>query len=102
MERTYIELMGFAAGTLTTLSFLPQIFKIAVSGKTRDISVYMYLALSAGIFLWLVYGVNIKELPIIIANGVSLVFCLVILVMKFVFSVVDRTGAARHREEDRG
>lgn len=98
MERAYIEIMGFIAGTCTSLSFLPQIFKMAKTGKVRDISVYMYLVLSLGIFLWLIYGLNIRELPIIIANSVSLVLCLVILVMKFVFSCIKEPRSGEEEE----
>ena len=80
MERADVEVVGFVAGACTTLSFLPQIFKIAKTGKVRDISVSMYLVLSFGICLWLIYGLNIREFPIIIANSISLVLCLGIVV----------------------
>ncbi|MFA6635939.1 MAG: SemiSWEET transporter [Candidatus Omnitrophota bacterium] len=95
MERIYVELVGFIAGICTTLSFIPQIVKMVKTGKVRDISFSMYLVLSFGIFLWLVYGVYIKELPIIMANGVSLVLCLVILAMKMIFPLGERSRSAR-------
>lgn len=95
MERAYIEIIGFAAGTFTTLAFLPQIFKIASTGKVRDISVSMYLVLGFGIFLWLIYGLNIGELPIIIANSVSLVLCITVIAMKFVFSRIGGSSPSK-------
>lgn len=100
MERAYVEMIGFVAGACTTLAFLPQIFKIAKTGKVRDISVSMYLVLCCGIFLWLIYGLHIKEYPIIIANGVSLVLCLVILVMKFVFSLIEKQKSSSRETAD--
>jgi MtN3 and saliva related transmembrane protein len=91
VERIYVELVGFVAGICTTLSFIPQIVKMVKTGKVRDISLSMYLVLSSGIFLWLIYGVYIKELPIIMANGVSLILCLVILAMKLIFPLAERS-----------
>jgi MtN3 and saliva related transmembrane protein len=103
VERAYVELLGFLAGACTSLSFIPQILKIAKTGKVRDISVCMYLVLSSGIFLWLIYGINIGELPVIIANSVSFVFCLAILAMKMFFSIYHKAEAPTEPagEEDR-
>lgn len=85
MKREYVELVGFVAGACTTFSFIPQILQIFKTGKVRDISVSMYLVLTSGIFLWLIYGIYIGELPIICANSVSLIFCVVILSTKLFF-----------------
>lgn len=84
MERSYVEMAGYLAGACTTFSFVPQILKMIRTGKVRDISVSMYLVLSLGLSLWLIYGIYIGEIPIIFANSVSLVLCMIILVMKLV------------------
>lgn len=85
-EKMYTGIIGLAAGACTTVSFIPQILKIFRTGKVRDISTSMYVVLTTGIFLWLVYGIFLGELPIILANGVSLILCLVILAAKMVLS----------------
>ena len=73
------------AAVLTTASFLPQVWH---SFKTRDvsgISLGMYSVFTVGIALWLVYGLLIGAWPLILANGITLVFALAILVMKLRF-----------------
>ncbi|MBI3545658.1 MAG: SemiSWEET transporter [Gammaproteobacteria bacterium] len=80
MEST--NLLGFAAGTLTTLAFLPQAIKTWRSKSARDISLGMFVVFSSGVFLWLLYGVQLNALPIIIANSVTLVLALTILIFK--------------------
>ncbi|OGQ53464.1 MAG: hypothetical protein A3J24_02915 [Deltaproteobacteria bacterium RIFCSPLOWO2_02_FULL_53_8] len=80
MEMT--TLLGFAAGTLTTVSFLPQVIKAWKTRHTGDISGYMFILLLVGICLWLVYGIVMADMPIIAANGVSFLFVSVILYFK--------------------
>ena len=89
MEKIHIGITGLIAGACTTISFIPQILKIIKTRKVRDISGAMYTVLTTGVFLWLVYGIFLRELPIILANGVSLVLCLGILVMKFIYGKKD-------------
>ena len=75
-------IIGLTAGTLTTAAFLPQVIKTFKLKETKDISLWMYIILSGGIFLWLVYGLLIKDLPIIAANSVSIVLASIILFYK--------------------
>jgi len=75
MQDFHIGVIGIIAGICTTVSFIPQIVKIVRTGHVRDISLYMYIVLTAGIFMWLVYGILIGELPIILANSVSVLLC---------------------------
>lgn len=78
----YVEIIGFAAGTLTTISFLPQVLKIVRTRHTRDISLGMFAMLGTGIFLWLVYGILIGSLPVILANAISFILTLIIVIFK--------------------
>lgn len=82
MSFEHAEVLGTLAGTLTTVSFVPQVLKIWKSKSAKDISFGMFLLFSAGILLWLVYGILIGAQPIIIANSVTLVLALAIVVMK--------------------
>jgi len=79
------DLIGSIAGTLTTVSFLPQVFKTYRSRSAKDISLVMFLLFSLGVFLWLLYGLSLQSMPIIVSNGITLVLALSILVMKFWF-----------------
>ena len=77
-----IEIIGYAAGFLTTLSFLPQLLKTLRTRSTKDISLGMFLIFVIGISLWLLYGIMLKETPIIIANSATLILAVPILLMK--------------------
>lgn len=73
------DLIGYAAATLTTLSFVPQ---AVLTLRTRDvsgISLGMYSCFTIGVALWLLYGIELGEWPIIAANAVTLTLALVIL-----------------------
>lgn len=74
--------LGTVAGTLCTVSFVPQVLKIAKSRDTHDISLITFVMFSSGVFIWLLYGISIMEWPVIVANGITLLLALVILGMK--------------------
>ena len=72
--------LGYLAACLTTGSFVPQAWQTFRSDNLAGISVSMYSAFTAGVALWLLYGVALGEWPIIIANLVTLALASVILV----------------------
>lgn len=76
------ELFGYLAATLTTVSFIPQVVQIWRSKHTKDISLGMYSIFTAGIAVWLVYGILLGSMPIIIANCVTLILAGSVLAMK--------------------
>ncbi|MBC8413635.1 MAG: SemiSWEET transporter [Nitrospira sp.] len=78
----YISFIGLVAGTCTTLSFIPQVSKTMKTKETSSISLGMYLILATGIFLWTVYGFLIGSMPIMIANGISLLMAIFVLILK--------------------
>ncbi len=78
-----VTLLGLSAGGLTTVSFLPQVIKTWRSKSASDISYGMFTLFSSGVLLWLLYGIALAAPPIIIANAVTLVLALTILVLKF-------------------
>ena len=79
-------IIGLAAATGTTLSFLPQAMRIIKTKHTKDLSLAMYLIFTTGVFLWLVYGILIKDLPVIIANAITLLFTSTILIFKIKYN----------------
>jgi MtN3 and saliva related transmembrane protein len=78
----FITLLGLAAAVCTTLSFLPQAVKTIQTKNTSGISLSMYALFTFGTFLWFLYGLFSVNIPIIIANGITLLFALVILAYK--------------------
>lgn len=82
MDLNLTSLIGLVAGICTTGAMLPQVYKALKTRNTRDISLLMYILLSMGIFLWFVYGLLLKEVPILLANGISFVLAVMVLMLK--------------------
>jgi len=76
------EWLGYAAATLTTLSFVPQAVKTIRSKDTRSLSLGMYVAFTVGIAFWLGYGIVLQSWPMIVANVVTLLLATTILGLK--------------------
>ncbi len=77
--------IGSLAAALTTLSFIPQVLQVWRTRCTKDISLGMYAIFTAGVGLWMVYGLMIDSLPIIIANGITCLLAGAVLTMKLRF-----------------
>lgn len=82
MELGHLNFLGYLAGFFTTLAFLPQVVKCWKTKKTKDISFLMFLIFVLGVFLWLIYGFLTHNLPIIIANLITFVLSLSVLIAK--------------------
>ena len=76
------EIIGGVAATLTTSAFIPQVWQVWRTRHTDDISLGMYTLFTAGVGLWLVYGILLESWPIIIANSITLLLAGAVLVMK--------------------
>lgn len=76
------RIIGLAAATLTTIAFVPQVWRSLKTRDTRGISLGMYTVFTLGIALWLVYGLLINDLPVTLANAVTLVLALAVLILK--------------------
>ncbi|MFA5331081.1 MAG: SemiSWEET transporter [Methanoregula sp.] len=74
----YITLLGFVAGVLTTVAYVPQVVRSWKLKETKDLSLAMLVLYLSGVSLWLVYGTWINSLPVIVANGVSIVLILIL------------------------
>ena len=82
--------IGYAAAALTTCSFVPQAW---LTFRTRDvsgISLGMYGVFTAGIALWLAYGLLLRAWPIVLANAITLALAAAILGMKLAYGRAAR------------
>jgi MtN3 and saliva related transmembrane protein len=79
---SYVTAIGLGAAFCTTIAFLPQAIKTWRTRSTKDISLGMFLIFSIGIALWLIYGLLQHDIPLIAANGITLVLALIILGFK--------------------
>ncbi|MBI5969697.1 MAG: SemiSWEET transporter [Deltaproteobacteria bacterium] len=77
-----ITALGVIAGIITTASFLPQVIKTWKTRHTKDISIYMFLLLVFGMLLWLLYGIVKADIPLILANAVTIGLASIILFFK--------------------
>lgn len=77
-----VELIGYLAALCTTLSFVPQAVKTIKTRDTSGISLWMYVIFTLGVFLWLMYGVAIRNYPVMIANAVTFALAATILGFK--------------------
>ena len=78
-------IIGLSAGFLTTISLLPQLIKLYKTKLTRDISIYWTLLLTIGIVLWLIYGIILRDVPLIFANATGGLFSVLILIGKLLY-----------------
>jgi MtN3 and saliva related transmembrane protein len=76
------EIIGLLAAVLTTAAYVPQAYKTWKTKSAGNISLTMYIAMFVGILLWLVYGIHLKSLAMVLANSVTAILTLIILIFK--------------------
>lgn len=74
--------IGLLAAACTTVAFVPQAIRTVQTRDTHGISLWMYLLFTTGVTLWLVYGLILRDLPLILANVTTLVLALIVLALK--------------------
>lgn len=94
LSRVEIDAIGYAAATMTTVSFVPQLLRVIRLRSARDISLGMFLIFSAGTFTWFMYGLLAHSAPVWIANAVTFVLAVSILGLKLRF---DRRATNSHQ-----
>jgi MtN3 and saliva related transmembrane protein len=67
-----IDIIGYTAGLLILISLIPQIMKSWRTKSTGDLSLPRYLIYMSGTALWLAYGIVLKNIPMILTNGICL------------------------------
>ena len=77
-----LDYTGYAAAACTTSAYIPQVLRVWRTRSTTDISLKMFLVLVTGLCLWLAYGFGRGEVPIILANGATLLLAGTILAFK--------------------
>ena len=77
-----ITALGIVAGIITTVSFLPQVIKTWKTRHTKDISLVMFSSLVFGMALWMIYGILKDDVPIVLANAVTIGLASIILFFK--------------------
>jgi MtN3 and saliva related transmembrane protein len=81
----WIELVGYLGSFLTSITFIPQVYKSWQSKSVGDLSIWMIVIVLTSTIVWLVYGFAIESGPVIVANLVVLVLTLVLFYFKLSF-----------------
>ena len=81
-----VDIFGYFAAILTTAAFLPQLIKTLKTKKANDVSLTTLVMFIIGVLSWVIYGYNISSRPILIANLITLILNLLILISKVYFS----------------
>jgi MtN3 and saliva related transmembrane protein len=95
---TLIKLIGFLAGFLTTFSFLPQVVKSLRTRHMDDFNLLFIVLMLAGLVLWMVYGFMLGQLPLIVANGLTIALNLILLWLKLDDMVRQRAAKSKKLE----
>jgi len=83
------DTLGLLAGAWTTIAFMPQLIKTWQTQSAKDVSVGMFLLFGLGVALWGIYGWEIHAFPIILANSITFILALAILILKIIFDNKD-------------
>ena len=81
-----VDIFGYFAAILTTAAFLPQLIKTLKTKKADDVSLTTLIMFIIGVLSWIIYGYQISSIPILVANLVTLILNLLILISKIYFS----------------
>jgi len=68
---THISILGLIAALLTTGAYIPQAYKTIKTKSTSDLSISTFSMLFIGTICWFFYGMFIKDMPIMLANGIT-------------------------------
>lgn len=82
MATDFTDVLGFLAGALTTIAFVPQLLKTWTTKSAKDVSLVMMITFCTGLFLWFMYGLAIQAMPVIVTNAVTLILASLILILK--------------------
>ncbi len=82
--------IGLVAGALTSFAAVPQVLRTWRTRQARDLSIWQPVILTVGMLLWLVYGLLLKDIPLIVANLFSIICYLVLIGMKIIFDRADK------------
>ena len=81
-----VDIFGYFAAILTTAAFLPQLIKTLKTKKADDVSLVTLIMFISGVISWIIYGYKIYSLPILLANTITLILNLSILISKIYYS----------------
>jgi len=87
----WIEITGLAGSTLSSITFIPQVYKVWKSKSTGDLSLAMLFIVFSSTVIWLIYGFGRGLLPVIICNAIICFLSILLIYFKFSFDKKTNT-----------
>ena len=84
-EIDWIQVAGHAGALLSSLTFVPQVYKAWLSKSVGDLSFTMLLIVFTSTLIWLVYGIALGLWPVILANSFISIISLILIYFKITF-----------------
>jgi len=81
----WTEILGFTAGTISAVTFLPQVIRTWKLKSARELSLLMICFITSSVSLWIVYGILINNIVIIYTNSIVLILSLFLIYFKYKF-----------------
>ena len=78
----FVDILGYSAGAITSLTFLPQVIKTWKEKSAKDISLLMFVIAAVNETMWIVYGILLDNWVIILTNATVLVMSLIMIYFK--------------------
>ena len=72
MTTLELDILGYTAGTLISVSMFPQIYKTIKTKSAKDLSLTRYVIYTISVILWVWYGFELQSAPMIFTNLLSL------------------------------
>ena len=82
-----VEIIGVIGASLTTASFVPQVYKVVKTKSVEGISLTMYTVFFIGILFWLYYGIKIDSFSVILANIITGILVVIILIFRIIYKI---------------
>lgn len=79
---TGVDILGYAAGAITSLTFLPQVIKTWKEKSAKDVSLLMFVIAAVNEVMWIIYGALLNNWVIILTNAIVLAMSLAMIYLK--------------------
>ena len=86
MIMTWIEVVGHTGAFLSSITFMPQVYKVWQTKSVGDLSLAMMFIVFTSTLVWLVYGFALNLWPVILCNGIICLLSVLLIYFKFSFS----------------
>jgi MtN3 and saliva related transmembrane protein len=84
----WIELTGHIGSILSSITFIPQVFKVYKTKSAKDLSLTMMLIVLSSTIIWLIYGIGKELLPVIICNAIICLLSVLLIYFKFSYKSI--------------